>query len=97
MAKPEVRRRGRLSAAGNIESDSDIDEPATFKPKHVFQPAPNDEIRFDHTNHMPAYQELKRRCRVCGIYVRIICMKCNVYLCINKDNNCFLDYHTSKT
>ena len=55
VAKPEVRRRGRPSAAGNIKSDSDIDELSICKPKHVFQPAPNDEIRFDHTNHLPAH------------------------------------------
>ena len=97
LAKPEVRRHGRPSAAWNMESDSDLEEPATCKPKHVFQPAPNDEIRFDNTNHMPAHQEPMRRFRVCGSHVRMICMKCNVYLCITKEKNCFLDYHIKQS
>ncbi|XP_068086068.1 piggyBac transposable element-derived protein 3-like isoform X1 [Anabrus simplex] len=54
--------------------------------------------RLDGYDHWPVVDELKsaRCCRQkdCKSRTRTRCMKCNVYLCLNKDFNCFKLFHT---
>lgn len=76
----------------NEGNDEEFGTPKKRKAPHQTDKEP--ELRFDHTNHLPAHQDPKRRCRVCGGHVRLICTKCNVYLCIAKEKYCFITYHT---
>lgn len=48
-------------------------------------------VRFDGINHFPKSQEKRRRCAGddCKTVGRVICVKCDVGLCLN----CFEDYH----
>lgn len=68
-------------------------------PKVLSTPkSPGTSIRFDGSGHWPLNGKNRRRCVVChknGLQRRstVICVKCNVALCIDKD--CFGMYHTS--
>ena len=53
-----------------------------------------DASRFDFVGHLPVHCEPKQRCKLCGGYVRLKCCKCNCYLCVTKDRNCFVKFHT---
>nr|AHN53433.1 DDE domain transposase [Nuttalliella namaqua] len=60
-------------------------------------PIPPDDIRFDRTDHFPAQMKLpsQKKCRNpgCTGKTRVMCRKCNVFLCLlNKD--CFYRFHT---
>lgn len=59
---------------------------------------PHDETRFDHVGtHMPMMSENKERhrCKFCSLHkTTMVCSKCNVHLCIVRERNCFIDYHT---
>lgn len=61
-------------------------------------PLPIDEVRFDGFDHLPDWDsEHRQRCKLCSEFrSHIICSKCQVYLCVNKDRNCFQSYHTKK-
>lgn len=51
------------------------------------------EIRFDNIGHFPMHLEAnstRKRCKNCGNGLTLIkCMKCNVFLCLNANRNCF--------
>ncbi|KAE9525422.1 hypothetical protein AGLY_014222 [Aphis glycines] len=59
----------------------------TFKP-------PRD-VRLDMIAHFPKITDKRERCKNngCGKKTSIMCRKCKVYLCLNKTNDCFYDYH----
>lgn len=46
-------------------------------------------------NHMPIWLENRGRCKYpeCGGKSYVACQKCKVTLCINKDRNCFINFH----
>lgn len=54
-------------------------------------------IRYDRIDHLPGYSEQRMRCKLetCSLQSQIFCEKCNVHLCLNKNNTCFTKYHTS--
>lgn len=89
-SKTIQKKKGRPSSA-NI--DENIAEPKKAKPE--FQPL--QEIRFDHTDHLPLHDQkkLSGRCKFpgCSGKSHIICSKCKVHLCMNANNNCFYQYH----
>ena len=61
---------------------------------------PTVEVRHYGFDHWPEAMLLKsaQRCRLehCGKSGRIRCQKCNVYLCLTSDRNCFHAFHTNK-
>ena len=61
---------------------------------------PTVEVRHDGFDHWPEAMLLKsaQTCRLehCGKSGRIRCQKCNVYLCLTSDRNCFHAFHTNK-
>ena len=65
---------------------------------HVCQkpsmPAPIPSVRYDSTSHWPEIDGNRSRCRRCDMTCTVKCSKCGVQLCLNKDRNCFKDYHT---
>jgi hypothetical protein len=58
---------------------------------------PTDAVRRDGQNHWPVFSAtVPRRCRVAGCKARscLSCSKCRVYLCVKREHNCFVKYHT---
>ena len=56
-------------------------------------PAPIPSVRYDSTSHWPEIDGNLSRCRRCDMTCTVKCSKCGVRLCLNKDRNCFKDYH----
>jgi hypothetical protein len=54
-----------------------------------------DDVRLDQIGHYPEYREKKSRCTHCSRPMRMGCAKCKVGLCVEKDRNCFLKFHTT--
>lgn len=82
-------------------TDADCIEPNTeplLKRKKIIQSAPPLEVRFDKKNHLPSFIEAESagRCKAenCTKKTFIICKKCQVYLCVKRNNNCFEGFHT---
>jgi hypothetical protein len=58
---------------------------------------PAREVAEDGIHHFPDWTSSRQRCRNdCGKQTFIWCIKCHMYLCLNKDRNCFLEFHTPK-
>ena len=56
-----------------------------------------DAVRLDGTNHLPeSVANRGRFCKVRGCKQRstVWCVKCRVYLCLKKERNCFMQFHT---
>lgn len=52
---------------------------------------PTEDVRFDSIDHFPAFSKFRQRCTLCIKNKPLsFCVKCNVYLCCNKNKNCFL-------
>lgn len=65
--------------------------------KRVPQREPNVDVRKDGVEHFPLVTNQRLRCRNCAAsenkFSSIICSKCGITLCLNKERNCFFDYH----
>lgn len=82
-----TRKRGRPSAAMETLQNKTRRGPATDFPMH--------EVRTDGYSHLPLWCLERQRCKYpCGAKTFIKCEKCNVFLCLNKDRNCFYKFHT---
>lgn len=87
-ANPQ-RKRGRPSSSSQPVLD-------LKKKKYPFSQIPAKEIRTDNLNHLPIVNEDRQRCKYpeCKGKSQISCGKCKVFLCLNKDRNCFSNFHT---
>lgn len=82
------KKRGRPS--------SDVER--EFEKKRHRGPAkaiPAQEVRGDAVGHWPVVESSRQRCKLpnCSGQTVVKCSKCNVHLCLNKNNNCFRDFH----
>lgn len=60
------------------------------QPKQI-RPVPS--LQFDQVQHYPGTGVLKR-CKFCTQgRTTVICLKCNVNLCVKNDRNCFVEFH----
>lgn len=86
------------------ESVDDTDLPPTSgsdcpRDYKIYRPAikPSAAKRYDGYDHLPFSDSIKapRTCRMedCGSRSKIKCEKCDVYLCISRDKDCFRLYH----
>lgn len=85
----------------NVLIESSEDEASPVKRSKYFNPPsrlPGDDKRFDGFDHWPVADNISspRTCRfaLCGSRTKMKCEKCNVYLCLLKDKNCFKLFHT---
>lgn len=81
------KRRGRPSML------SEEIEKKRKKPNAAILP-PRD-VRRDGFEHFPVWGEKRQRCKFPGCKGKtfISCEKCHVELCLNKDNNCYRNFH----
>lgn len=67
------------------------------KPRNIDDPNPYNEIRYDCNNHFAIFdgRQHSTRCKYekCTLKTSITCTKCNVHLCMTKQNNCFHKFH----
>lgn len=84
------RKRGRPSGDGTDSSLRVI-------PRRKGELRPAQEIQYDTIDHLPLPDDgAPSRCKFpkCTGRSRIQCKKCKVHLCLLKDRNCFLHFHT---
>lgn len=90
--KLQVKKRGRPSTEG-VPSDMHVVQ----RKKGELRPA--HEIQFDAIDHFPLHDDgAPSRCKYpqCKGRSRIQCQKCKVHLCLQKDRNCFLQFHVKQ-
>ncbi|XP_068911845.1 protein tramtrack, alpha isoform-like isoform X3 [Tenebrio molitor] len=72
-------------------------DPNSSKGKKRAETKPNVEARYDGYAHYPGQDDKKEatRCKMekCGGKSRTFCTKCHVHLCLQKNRNCFLQFH----
>ena len=52
----------------------------------------------NHGGHLPDYQTMQKRCSYCAMEGKengtfVICLACNIPLCLVKERNCFQEHH----
>ncbi|XP_024858094.1 uncharacterized protein LOC108249818 isoform X2 [Kryptolebias marmoratus] len=58
------------------------------------RPKPHPDVRYDGLGHWPLHCAKRGRCNLCPKGVsRWKCQKCNVFLCLNTNQECFVSYH----
>ncbi|KAH9374627.1 hypothetical protein HPB48_014672 [Haemaphysalis longicornis] len=90
-SKNVAKKRGRPS----------LQEPAELPRKeHNAEPRPVNAVRYDDLNHWPARsaQQFAQRCKFdgCTSRSRILCQKCNVFLCFSAKRIVFTLYITNE-
>lgn len=85
-----------ISDAPDDDDDDDDDNTPPLPKYRKVVPQPIAEVRYDMVGHLPQYSNDKfpSKCRLpgCKSKSRVKCTKCEMYLCILK-NNCFEKYH----
>jgi len=83
-------------------SSSDTEEvpQKLYRPQNNRAPVPPTTKVKDGFEHWPEVSKLStaRNCRMknCKSRTRVICTKCNIYLCLTAKNNCFTSFHKNK-
>ncbi|XP_014672682.1 PREDICTED: piggyBac transposable element-derived protein 3-like [Priapulus caudatus] len=70
--------------------------PPVPKRRHSVQTQPVEDARRDGLDHLPEWNEKRQRCFQCpgnAAFTYLRCTKCKVWLCLNKDRNCFAAFH----
>lgn len=82
------QKRGRPSS--DIQQQLEVRKKRN--PKAVVPP---NDIRNDSLDHWPQWNEKRNRCKLpgCSGFTFVSCKKCCVFLCFNKDKNCFASFH----
>ena len=86
-------------ASGLIEVKAKVGRPLSNTPpqnkRALAVKRPVDDVRTDGDSHLPQWKEKRQRCKMnnCERLSYISCLKCGIHLCLNKDRNCFLDFH----
>ena len=67
---------------------------SVMRGKKPTAPLPIHYVHYDQVGHWPEMQENKNRCHLCDMTCCAICKKCNVYLCLLENHNCFYNFHS---
>lgn len=70
---------------------------SSFRQRKVPVPLPSTKMRVRGAMHLPEVSAIKNKCRQIGCKkkTKILCTKCNIYLCLTYERNCFKCFHTS--
>ena len=84
-------KRGRPS----LDESSTEAKLAKKARKGPMLPVPQKAVRTDRVDHEPVKSEKRGRCKMpnCKGSVRVMCLKCNVHLCLTASKNCFQEFH----
>ncbi|MCL4147941.1 UNVERIFIED_CONTAM: hypothetical protein GTU68_041511 [Idotea baltica] len=68
---------------------------AAKKRRGPAKPIPIKDVRTDGMGHWPEVKQERQRCKMPRYPLKsnIICTKCQIHLCLNKNNNCFKNFH----
>lgn len=82
------KKRGRPS--GSMEAALQMK-----KRRGPAKPVPDQSTRTDGVGHWPSVTDARQRCKKpnCKGQTVFICTKCNLHLCLNKNSNCFREFH----
>lgn len=105
--KMPAKKKGRPTAqslsVSSINGSSPVPSPSMGTPpssRSSSEVRSISEVRLDQIGHFPSFdcKSFASRCKnpKCNGQSRVKCLKCNVHLCLNKNNNCFLSYHVNK-
>ena len=88
VGKCDYKKRGR-------KSDNEENFQKKKKTSNATHPIPQKDIRLDNIGHLPAVSDNRKLCKLpgCKGKVNYFCIKCNVHLCCNNKQNCFLIFH----
>lgn len=89
--------RNKISASKRGRPSSCSSPLPVIVPRRPGELRPSTEIARDGVGHFPAHDVGSgTRCKLpgCKGKSRIKCIKCKVHLCLTKDKNCFLSFHT---
>ena len=79
-------------SVGRPKNRSSSPTPSVDRKDAVRKPFPA--VRYDLHDHFPNFNEKRFRCHYCPSgYSDIYCRKCNMVLCLQKDNNCIYLFH----
>lgn len=102
LAHSATPRRNNHDDDDNDDIESDFEEnldnaTPRRKKRRAVVPLTSREMRFDGFGHLPQHMDEDKyhsKCRLpnCNGKTKIKCVKCKLYLCVNK--NCFMSYHT---
>lgn len=96
VAGTKKRVLGEAEEAENSE-DENVNQGTERKKRRVPANLPCVDKRYDGFDHWPNNEEMKNpvKCRLegCDSRSRIRCTKCNVFLCLVKNRNCFVSFH----
>ncbi|XP_022163631.1 piggyBac transposable element-derived protein 2-like isoform X2 [Myzus persicae] len=83
----QIRVSGRGRPTTSLEVKIASTRPQSFRPTK--------DVRTDKTDHWPQFSDKRERCKMpsCKGFTYIKCSKCTIYLCLNRNNNCFTNYH----
>ena len=89
VGKYDYKKRGR-------KSDNEEKFQKKKKTSNATHPIPQKDIQLDNIGHLPAVSDNRKLCKLpgCKGKVNYFCIKCNVHLCCNNKQNCFLIFHT---
>ena len=89
MSTPDRKRR--------MDDQENVPEVANRKLKIYTPPKPVHDKRYDGYDHWPTIDEIAspRSCQLesCKSRTRTRCTKCDQYLCLSKDKDCFRLFH----
>lgn len=59
---------------------------------------PTADVRLDNFAHWPIWTQERQRCKnaKCNFLSSVVCEKCKLNLCLQKNRNCFRDFHLNK-
>lgn len=90
-----IRTGKSVSKRGRPSSNERTPDPPMKKRRQMSQVRPQKDVRFDQVGHFPEVKNPRLYCKGLGCKGRtnVRCIKCNVNLCLNEKNNCFLKFH----
>lgn len=104
--KPMSLKRFRLAVAQSLSQvnkpASKVGRPSSSSPppqKRLYTPRPSHskpqpDVRYDNLGHWPLHCDSRGQCNLCPKGVsRWKCQKCDVFLCLNGSQECFVAYH----
>lgn len=85
----ESNKRGRPS---EVENSIQAKKKRSATTSYI----PPKEVRNDSFAHWPMYMQERQRCKLpsCKSFSFIKCSKCGLHFCLNKNNNCFIKFHS---